>query len=99
MSEPAGDIAIETLEQATTVSPVAVKSTEKAAQPVTTTPVVSKAEEVYHDEKEKRLAEFVKGMEKKRADANGAAARQVREAMIDALVVEGEKVSLSTSSS
>ena len=49
-------------------------------------------EKVYADEKEKRLAEFVFEMQEKRADANGAASQQEKDALINALEEEGELV-------
>jgi hypothetical protein len=58
-------------------------------------PLVSDVE-VYGDEKEKRLAEFVFAMDKKRADANGAAAREVTDSLIASLVENSDKVSITS---
>ena len=51
-----------------------------------------KEQQQYADEKEKRLAEFVFGMQKKRADANGTEASKGKEKLISSLTQESEMV-------
>jgi hypothetical protein len=54
-------------------------------------PLVS---EIYADEKEQRLAEFVFSLEKERADANGGNASKKKDSMLSGLTDVMEQVSL-----
>jgi hypothetical protein len=79
--------------QAQAASPAAMATDIKGEEAAVVQPLVSEVE-VYGDEKEKRLAEFVFAMDQERADANGAAAREVKSQQIASLVELSEKVEL-----
>jgi hypothetical protein len=54
--------------------------------------VQPKVTEVYKDENERRLADFCIEKDKKRAAANGAEAREVKDKQINSLTGESDKV-------
>jgi hypothetical protein len=70
----------------------ATKGTETMIQGEDSTVVQPFVSEVYKDEKERRLAEFVIAMDKNRADAKGVQAREIRDMQINTLAVESDKV-------
>jgi hypothetical protein len=84
----------ESAHQATPATEVTESMFEsKGADGKTSQPRVS---ELYGDEKEQRLAEFVFALEKKRADANGGAARETKDTMLSELSDVMNQVSLHT---
>jgi hypothetical protein len=79
-----------TLSQATSAIAASKESIlESRENKAVVQPVVS---ENYVDEKERRLAEFCIEKDKKRAAANGAEAREVRDRQINSLTGDSDKV-------
>jgi hypothetical protein len=79
-----------TLSQATSPSTVSKESILESKEKKSV--VQPKVSEGFKDENERRLAEFCIEKDKKRAAANGAQAREIRETLILSLTEESDKV-------
>jgi hypothetical protein len=83
-------VEVDTLDQATSAASVSKESIPESKEEKNV--VQPKVSEVYTDENERRLAEFCIAKEKKRAAANGAEAREIRDTQINSLTEESDKV-------
>jgi hypothetical protein len=81
-----------TLDQATLPAVKVTESTNVYEKVENKAVVQPKVTEVYKDENERRLAEFCIAKDKKRAAANGAQAREIRDSQITTLTEESDKV-------